>query len=205
MTRRTKIIIAVVVLLLIAILLALLLLRREPAAPVVETSRPAVTSPVTGLPVSEPAAAPAETPAETPALPPVQPQVQAPVDDTASIKRLAAAFAERFGSFSNQSDFDNIEDLKVFMTAEMSAWADGYVAEQRSQGTSTVFSGTTTRAISSELTAFDEAAGTAAVTVGTQRRETKGGVAEARVYYQDMELGFVKIGSQWKVNSASWK
>ena len=32
------------------------------------------------------------------------------------IERMAKSFAERFGSFSNQSNYANIRDLKIFMT-----------------------------------------------------------------------------------------
>ena len=32
-----------------------------------------------------------------------------------NLMRLAASFAERFGSYSNQSNFSNIIDLKIFM------------------------------------------------------------------------------------------
>src|SRR3989344_751635 len=35
------------------------------------------------------------------------------------LKRLALSFAERFGSFSNQAGYQNIKDLKVFMSSSM--------------------------------------------------------------------------------------
>ena len=35
------------------------------------------------------------------------------------LKRLARTFTERYGTFSNQNDFENLEGLKVFMTDKL--------------------------------------------------------------------------------------
>jgi hypothetical protein len=36
-----------------------------------------------------------------------------------NLEKIASSFAERLGSYSNQSNFSNILDLKVFMTLSM--------------------------------------------------------------------------------------
>src|SRR3989344_1894573 len=41
----------------------------------------------------------------------------------ATIKSVARTFAERFGSYSNQANFSNLQDLRSLMTAKMSRWA----------------------------------------------------------------------------------
>jgi hypothetical protein len=115
------------------------------------------------------------------------------------------AFTERFGSFSNQTDFVNITDLKSAMTSSMAAWADKFIADAREQGTSTVYSGTTTRALTPTVEAFDEKAGTATVRVGTQRRQDASGTVAGEVYYQDIVLELIKVNGEWKVDSAEWQ
>ncbi|KPJ84783.1 hypothetical protein AMJ57_05480 [Parcubacteria bacterium SG8_24] len=128
------------------------------------------------------------------------------VDMQASLKRLAAAFAERFGSFSNLSDYDNVIDLKAFMTPTMATWADSYVAEQRAaRGPSAEYYGVTTRSISVEILRFDDTAGVAELVVKTQRRESTSTSLDERVFYQDIRLEFRRSGELWQVNSARWE
>lgn len=126
-------------------------------------------------------------------------------DEQSSLRRLASAFAERFGSFSNTSDFVNLSDLKAFMSPDMSAWADTYIADARARGgDSTVHFGVTTRALSSTVESFDSDAGIAAIRVAAQRREDSGVSLESEVYYQDLMIDFVKINGIWKADSAEW-
>ncbi len=126
------------------------------------------------------------------------------IDETA-LMRMAAAFAERFGSFSNQSNYGNISDLKIFMSAKMRGWADDFVEQQKEkQGDTGVYSGVTTKALFQEVKEFDEPAGRAEILVKTQRRETAGDT-EAAAFYQDIVIKFVKEKGEWKVDSAEWQ
>jgi hypothetical protein len=207
MSRRSKIIIAVILILIL--LLALLWYFLRPTVSVVadlpiETT---VNGSETGglidgrttVNVNRPRPVVNEN-APDPVLQPPPP------DERSNLRRVAAAFAERFGSFSNQSDFENIIDLKAFMTDAMSAWADGYVADQRAaKKPSAVYYGLTTRSISTEVVSFDEAAGEASVRVKAQRREESGETGESRVYYQDIIIDFEEVADVWKVDSAVWQ
>lgn len=201
MTRTQKIL-AAVILLLLLIALALLFLRRPsdvtnltPEEQAAANQRPgglggnSFPSPSFNTNISDPA---------TNAAPPPKP------DEQGNMKRIAAAFAERYGSYSNVGDFENVLDLKVYMTESMQAWADSYVAEARTKPRSAEYAGTTTRAISVDVSAIDEGAGTASLTVKTQRRETGSTVGSDRVYYQDLKFEFLKSGDVWKVNSVAW-
>lgn len=124
-------------------------------------------------------------------------------DSQANLKRLAASFAERYGSFSNQGDFENLKELKVFMTDSMAREVDAYIAEAGARGTATpAYVGMTTRALSSTIDSFNESAGTATVTVNTQRQEVTS--AGTRVFYQEIGLDFVRSGEIWEVDSAQW-
>jgi hypothetical protein len=206
MSRRSKILIGIAVAIIVLLLLALFLLPRQAARETVDVLPTGTTETPTGLPGSldpnrgstatgdQAATGTAETgaPAE-------------PLDDTSALKRFASAFAERFGSFSNQTDFVNITDLKGFMTANFQEWADDYVADARAQGAdTTVHTGTTTRALMAEVLAFDEDAGTATVRVNTQRRKDASGTEPGRVYYQGIDIELVKVSGEWKADSATW-
>lgn len=126
-------------------------------------------------------------------------------DDQGDVSRIAAAFAERYGSFSSISDFSNLLDLKSFMTQDLAVWADGYIEDAMAEEESAVSFGVTTRALIITVDSMDADAGVADVTVKTQRSERSGGEADSRVYYQDIIFEFVKIGDAWKVDSVTWQ
>jgi hypothetical protein len=122
------------------------------------------------------------------------------------LSRMAAAFAERFGSYSNQSNFENILDLKNFMTNQMQAWADDFIAKSRAERPDTsIYWGVTTKALKTTILNFDETKGVAEILVSTQRREATGTTTNARIYYQDIAIKFVKENGVWKVDEAIWK
>jgi hypothetical protein len=130
----------------------------------------------------------------------------APAPDPAlALRRLASSFAERYGSFSNLGDFENLTDLKVFMSASFAASTDAFVARERAKPTPSEYRGFTTRALSTEVVSLDDSAGTAVITVKTQRQEFTDPTAPGTVSYQDIRLGFIKEGGTWKVDSATWQ
>ena len=126
--------------------------------------------------------------------------------DQEGIKRLAASFAERFGSYSNHSNFQNMEDLKLFMTDKMKAWSEDFVKTQAlKQAGKTEYYGITTKAITKKMAEYDEGKGTARVLIQTQRRETIGQNGEASSFGQSIEITLLKQGGTWKVDQAYWK
>lgn len=124
-----------------------------------------------------------------------------------TLAKMAGSFTERFGSYSNQSNYTNFEDLYDFMTDGMRRWAEDMVAEMRSQAShgQPIYFGVTTKALSSKLTSFSEADNQAEVAVNTQRREATGSTSNARIYYQDMVIKFVNEKGIWKIDGAFWQ
>jgi hypothetical protein len=124
--------------------------------------------------------------------------------NSSDVAKIANAFAERLGSFSNQSNYSNFEDLNIFMTASMRTWAVGYVDKMRADNAyNGSYYGITTKAISSEIIKFDDEEGVAEVIVSTQRREIEMDGGENNLN-QDLRLTFVKENNQWLVNGAYW-
>jgi hypothetical protein len=153
-----------------------------------------------GLPVQE-----EKNIEETPA-PPVNREVKVNVVRSEDLKKIASSFTERFGSYSNHSDFSNILDLRIFMTESMKKWADKYVEELRGNNSADdIYFGVTTKSVSSEENFFDDYAGEAEILVKTQRKESTGTMKNSRVYYQNILISFIKEKGAWKVDSAYWQ
>lgn len=122
------------------------------------------------------------------------------------LKRMAGSFAERFGSFSNQADYGNIKDLKIFMTKKMQAWADNYIAEAIAKKTdSSSYYGITSKAVTREAIDFDDDMGQAQILVNMQRREAIGTPNNATSYNQGLDIHYIKEGGVWKVDDAVWR
>lgn len=131
------------------------------------------------------------------------------VDENTRIKQelgqLAMSFAERFGSYSNQNNFENIVDLKPFMSKRMQAWADQFVAAGRANPADTsIYYGITTRALTSDVKRFDPQ-GPVEFVITTQRREATGTTSNAKVSNQDISLIFVREDGVWRVDEARWQ
>ena len=123
------------------------------------------------------------------------------VNDAAQTARL---FATRLGSFSNQSDYGNITDLKIFMTDSMKDWADKYVAELKAQEYTGEYYGITTHPLTTKVLSYDENDGKAKIEVVTERQENKGDTISTS-YQQKMILDLIKKNNEWLVDNAVWQ
>jgi len=123
-----------------------------------------------------------------------------------NLKKMAASFAERFGSYSNHSNYSNITDLKVFMSKRMKNWADNFMSQIGANNEySGIYYGITTRAISQEVNKFDDNTGDAEILVKTKRRESTGSMDNSSNFYQNILIKFVKETGSWKIDSADWQ
>ncbi|OGF26908.1 hypothetical protein A2477_03500 [Candidatus Falkowbacteria bacterium RIFOXYC2_FULL_47_12] len=121
------------------------------------------------------------------------------------LKSLSASFVERFGSYSNQSGYQNIRELDVFMSQAMQTWAASYIAQARaSQADTSIYYGITTKAVVVGTNSFSDTDGRASFTVQTQRREAIGTSANERSFQQTADIALVKEAGVWKVDSVSW-
>lgn len=164
-------------------------------------------APTTEIGGIAPSPAPQQAPvAEIPATPspaPIPPpQRSAGEADLASI---GMPFVERFGSYSNQSNFENLSDLLPFMTEDFKKWAQGKINDQLAKPYQPIYQGVTTKALSYTMKLFDEKTGIAEMTVSTQRREMIGSPANTKTTTQDIALKFVQKDDIWLVDHAEWK
>lgn len=119
--------------------------------------------------------------------------------------KIAMSLAERFGSYSNQSNYGNFTDLKILMTDEMKSWSDAYVEKLKKQPqNSNVYYGITTKALTYEVKIFNDKTGQAEIVVSTQRRESTEKINGGEAYNQDLTIGLLKVDGEWLFDKATW-
>ncbi len=117
------------------------------------------------------------------------------------LKRIAFAIAERFGSYSNQGKFGNINDLKIYMNEEMENWANNYVTKESEKEYSGEYYGITTTALAGKVSSFNDK--DASILISTRRKEVSG--TKENIFNQDIKINFKKIDSDWKVSGIYWE
>lgn len=190
MSPRTRRNLLVILLALLALLIAFLLwwFLRPKAAPVA---------------VSPPPAASQALPSTKPTISDVrQQEAQQERVSTASVQTAAKIFTERYGSYSSEANFANLTDVLPLMTEAFAAKTRAYVETAQAP---TDYYAVTTHVVTIAVDGQDDAAGTARVTVTTQREEAKGSVQDASVRYQDLVLTLLKENDAWLVSSATWQ
>lgn len=175
------------------ILLIVWLLSRS-VSPQEETAAPVVTEALTPEPTPEPEPAPS-------------PETLAETNLKEQLRRESLIFTEKFGSYSSQSQLDNVVDLYPMMTETMQIWAKGYVSDLRKQFASAKnYEGISTRVISVKFKSLDLETGRADVEIITQREKTTAlGQLTPEVYYQNFRLEFVRLEAGWKIDGAFWE
>lgn len=127
------------------------------------------------------------------------------VFNESDLAKRAQAYAERFGSFNNQSDYSNFSDLKIYMTESFSVWVDNYVKELKEQNSNpSSYYGIVTDAISTELLSFDKKTAKASVRVTTKRTESDAN-GEKPQFYQTLRFDFVELNDEWLIDAAYWE
>ncbi|MFA6593691.1 MAG: hypothetical protein WCT16_00360 [Candidatus Buchananbacteria bacterium] len=115
------------------------------------------------------------------------------------LKQLAMSFAERYGSYSTDEPQKNIKDLESLMTVTMYKTSLAQTPVIGAAG----FSGYSVKALSADLQSVKT--DSAAVLVKTQVTQTSGDGITPNVYYRNLQLTFIKSGTEWLVNQAKWQ
>ena len=140
-----------------------------------------------------------------PSTPTVSQQVTAQEKQTrteaAGVIALSKLFTERYGSWSNEADFQNVRDLIPLRSKSFAATTTANLA---TKSIPTGFYGITTRVITVTVLKNDEKAGIAKIDLDTQRQEERGSAQNTSIKYQKIELTFVKESGVWLVDSATW-
>lgn len=131
---------------------------------------------------------------------PAEPVVQS---DESSLLRLAKIFVERYGSYSNKNDFENIKNLQSLMTDKFQKESEAYIKLNESDDEAAQYYGITTTAASMKIVALEEGS-SGTVEVATRRVESRQG-EDPTTYTQYIDVFFKNVDGTWKVHNVKWK
>ncbi|MDD2258078.1 MAG: hypothetical protein PHN43_02630 [Patescibacteria group bacterium] len=203
--KKTGLIIIISAFILLVALIFFILWQKnyEPVEPEI-----IIPAPTSTLPLAE--ADPVEAPQTTPSDRPRNYQAYDISQEAAyqvsvyDAEKRAQLFAERFGSFSNQSNYNNIADVTILMTPSMRLWAENYLAELRQQPYDGDYYGIISNVVFTEILNYNEAEESISFAVTTERQETKG-LDSSEPYRQVIDIDLIKDGNDWLVDRAQWR
>lgn len=133
--------------------------------------------------------------------PPTEPGVPQPGQTGATV--AARVWAERFASWSNEEGFTNLQQLDGQSTEQVRAFLLTYRQQMvQRYPVAEGYRGVTGRALSPQLGSYDEAAGTAEVSVAMQLAESTS--TAPTVYNRTLDLRLVRSGAGWLVDFVKW-
>jgi len=187
--RRAALIVGLVLILVAIAIFVILTLRKTvapPSAPPADDVAPVITE--------EPAVA--QPTFQNPFI------VQAPSTPgrTAS-RQMAELFAERYGSYSNQGDYQNLRDLLPVMTARYRQETEAYL-QTAEAATGQPYVGVTSVKISTDVRSITDDDAVIAVTL--QQAKTTGTDAPV-LGYRTLRMELKLVGSDWRVDKAAWE
>lgn len=133
---------------------------------------------------------------------PVLTNVNIQDDGPLSLNRLVNLFAERLGSYTSDSEFQNLQELKVYMTDSMQTWADSYVVAG-SLNTNSAYTSVISKVISTKI--LSQSGSSAKVELIIQKTEETVGETTKNSYNQNIVLELIKQGDDWLVDRATWE
>jgi hypothetical protein len=125
-----------------------------------------------------------------------EPVIVAPTGAELSV--VSRNFVERYGSFSNQSNKQNIKDVLSMATPAMQARLNQITNQDASQG----YTGIETRVVS--ISVVSQTSSEAELKIKAQR-SARSADLKTNLYYQDIVLSLIKTGDQWLVDRADWQ
>lgn len=197
MSKRTKVILTLIITIVLVFLALVIYLNYEDLLGLLRKEQPA---PVTS---GEETGRLPESPTFT-NITPVAPGVSPEQAKRGQLAQFVSSFVEKFGSFSNQNNYQNLQELQSSMTPRMWSWVEDNLITG-GESASGVYSGQTTKALSTKEVNYNEATGEAEFLVKCQRQETGDNLSIPRVYYQDIFIKLEMSGEEWLVEGAYWK
>lgn len=117
---------------------------------------------------------------------------------------VARTFVERIGSYSSESNYQNVDDVLGVVTTSLAAELEADAERAREQSPNNGgYYGISTSYIGAKT--VEESETEITLLVQTQREESFGSPGNSEVRYQEMEITLVQEEGQWKVNSYTWK
>lgn len=181
MENRHKIEVGVAILVILCLFVLLYFLTRQ------KTPEPTIDD---SVPIAD----------DRPDVPPVDAE-DIPAENVVSARTVVANFVERFGSYSTDADYANVEDVMSLATTDLQRRLQA-LAEEARQTVAESFYGVSTHALIFSMESEAELAMTWKVT--TQREESIGSRENTSVRNQDIRVELVKQDGDWLVDDFAW-
>lgn len=146
---------------------------------------------------------------KTPVLPAATTQssttesMSVPAPQVVSASTVARIFVERIGSYSSESDYQNVNDVQSMVTPELAIKLTKDAEKARAQSPANGgYYGVSTAYVGSKVTEESETSIT--LLAQTQREESFGSPGNSEVRYQTIELTLVLQEDAWKVSAYTW-
>ncbi|MCW1929949.1 MAG: hypothetical protein KIH62_001370 [Candidatus Kerfeldbacteria bacterium] len=123
--------------------------------------------------------------------------------DEEALMRLSILLVDRYGTYSNRNNFENITNLEVYMTDSFKSKSAQFISERQAEGIPDDFYSIVTNALVADVTAYTKNK-SATVDVSARRVETQTG-AEQKVFTQHAIVTFQSVAGNWKVDSIDWQ
>ncbi|HLC69428.1 MAG TPA: hypothetical protein VJH75_00050 [Patescibacteria group bacterium] len=189
---RLFIIISVFVLLVLGISIALLISRKQKES---KTDIPTSTVNIIGTDQIQNFNNNQTPIREVPAGTPIKPATSEEVEKN-TVKNLARIFLERYGSYSTDSNYDNIRDLESLSTPSL--WLT--LKTRIGRPPTGDYSGSLARVYTSAVTEWSKDSSKVVVSL-TQETEKNGVSTEARY---SSEVTLKKLNGDWRVDAFTW-
>lgn len=136
----------------------------------------------------------------------IGPALTAEEQEAQELKDWTAAFLERYGTYSAQTAWSQLNGLKLFMTEPFYVWASqGLAAQGITKSDESLYYGRTTQVLSLENKSLDLTAGQAEFLVKTQRSEFRGTAHNAKIYPQTARVKLIKDNELWLFSGVWWE
>jgi hypothetical protein len=128
----------------------------------------------------------------------------APVNpDENQVKNVSLNFSERFGSYSNQGNLANFDDLQTMVTEAIQTFINNTKKAIEAEDDN-YYHGLTTKAIKVAVNILEGDQAETVVTTQRQETDVRKNITN-RVFYQDLKLKLVKDNGRWLVAGAWWQ
>jgi hypothetical protein len=123
---------------------------------------------------------------------------EADLVETARLEQISKNFIEVYGSYSTDSSYQNLKDLKHLLTE--SYWADleSYILNADVEDAYSVW----TTALKAQL--IKKGRTEASVKVKTKRGERESRIEIEKIFYQEAEVYLLKEGGIWLISKVKW-
>lgn len=122
-------------------------------------------------------------------------------NQSASAIAVAKMFVERYGSYSNEANFQNLKDVLPLMTDSFAQKTNQFIEKLNPPET---YYGVTTSVLIVKVEKMDDVAGIATILLNTQQEIAENSPQNTRIEYKEIRLELERVDDVWKVDSATW-